>query len=173
MVVKRLAFLLILFLFLAGCGIEDSIEDKYPRADIVYDQNGNESNVYRAFNTSVQSVSNEIRDIEEPQDMAEKDGNVMMLYDDFLVYIYPDINNSDVLIEVSDDDFIEDNYDSDHFHKYGVFKKTKKYYGINNMTSGKYRGYIGESGKYVRNTGGFPSIRFGSMTRGGGPGVGK
>jgi hypothetical protein len=179
----------ILFL-LSGCSSAlDTVDRLYPMQDLVYDETGNTSKIFRAYQSSISEVTKAISNEEEPMKLSSSDDRTVLVYDDYLVQIYQDIQNSDdALVEVSDENFVKQNYTTDYFSTYGIADAAEEAYDMDlddhedsgSSSSGSssgfhYSGYVGNSG-YVKNTG-TPSVRFGSnvsnSVRGGGPGAGK
>ena len=148
--------------------------------DLVYDQAGNESQIFRAYQSSTDQVTKTISSQEEPLKISKKNDRTVMVYDDYLVQIYQDIETTeDSIIEVSDEKFVRQNYTTEFFTTYGVAETAEDAFDMNlddrDDPNYYYFGYIGSNG-YVKNTG-IPTVRFGSTVaepvRGGGPGAGK
>lgn len=167
---------------LSGCSSAlNTVDELYPMQDLVYDESGNKSNIFKAYDSSLKQVTNNIIEEDEAIDVSSKqDDRTVLVYDEHLIQIYQDIKNKDdVLIEVSDEKFVRQNYTTDYFTTYGIAESAEEAYDMNldDRDGGNfyYFGYIGNSG-YVKNTG-IPTVRFGSTVsnpvRGGGPGAGK
>ncbi|ELK48071.1 DUF4247 domain-containing protein [Halobacillus sp. BAB-2008] len=182
MKLKSIPVILLGLLCLTACSnVVDAVGDQYPMEDIVYDDVGNKSEIFRAYDQKPEKVAAGITDSEEAVHKASKDGRDLMLYDDYLVQVYQDTQKEeDTIIEVSDKEFVRNNYDSDFFSDYGIEEEAEEVYAIDLDNRGGffYTGYIGGSGgSYVKNAGSSPSVRQSSSTssgvRGGGPGAGK
>lgn len=181
---KILVGFLALIFVLTGCGVNSSIESEYAFVDRVTDEFGNQSNVYKAYNSTVPKVAEEIKTTTEPQKMSKEDAKRMvLLYEDSVVQVIQDLDDSkNVIIEVSSKEFIESNYNLSFFEVYGMLSLADDLFDFDKKKKKEddyYSGYIHSSGHYVQNTSsnGTKSIRFGSTTsksiRGGGPGSGK
>ncbi len=171
-----------ILLFLSGCSSAlDTVDQLYPMHDLVYDASGNTSTVFRAYQSSIKEATNAITEEEEPMKVSNKDSRTVLVYDKYLVQVYQDIENlDDALVEVSDEKFVRQNYTSDYFSTYNIADAAEEAFDMDlddrEDTDTYYSGYIGSNG-YVKNTGGVPTVRFGSSVensvRSGGPGAGK
>ncbi|MFD1020571.1 DUF4247 domain-containing protein [Thalassobacillus hwangdonensis] len=178
---KLAGVVLFIGVVLTGCStIDAAVDNNFPMEDIVYDDQGNTSKVYRAYGRSVEKAATIIQEDSEPLHKASKDGKNLMIYDDYLVQVYKDIENpDDSLVEISGEKFVRNNYDSAFFTTYGIANEAEDEFDmdLDNRSGGSYiyTGYIGKSG-YVKNSGN-PSVRMSSDSssgvRGGGPGAGK
>ncbi|WP_194287308.1 DUF4247 domain-containing protein [Gracilibacillus oryzae] len=168
-------------LFITGCSIKSVADEAYPMMDIVYDDYGNKSEIFRAYNTKIDKVTDRLIEEEEPIDYQTTNEKIVLIYDDYLVQVYPDIENEeDTLIEVSEEGFVQNNYASDFFDTYELSEAAADEFDFDegNSSGGShvYTGYVGTNG-YVKNTGSAPSVRGSTApsnaVRGGGPGSGK
>ncbi|AQQ52009.1 DUF4247 domain-containing protein [Planococcus lenghuensis] len=172
--------LIIMTLLLAGCGAASFIEDQYALVDIVTDAQGEESRVYRAPDSTIAAVVAEIDSQLPAEQISEEiDGKVVMIYEDRIIQVMEDVSGTgDTLIEVSTEEFVENNYGTNFFLIYGLASLADDFFDIKKKKQGSYlySGYI-NNGRYIKNAGGTGSIRFGSPgtdgIRGGGPGTGK
>lgn len=183
-----LFFLATIFL-LTGCTVAESVKALYPLEAYDYGENNTTSKVYRAFDKSIEEVSKELMEKNEPKESSPiKDDRMFLVYDDYLVQLMKDIEQpNDTLVQVMPNDFVSNTYNNtadiglleaylvasivddvfDVGYKSGYYKNKKKGYG----------GYISTSGKYHKSAVSSGSLRTGSTgskgVRGGGPGTGK
>lgn len=98
---------------LSGCqgGQTKSIQDRYP-LESVAKEGKQESYVYRAANRSVPEVAKELINEREPKQASKEDENQMFLvYSDKIYNLQKDKEKpSDTLIEISNKEFVRQNY---------------------------------------------------------------
>ncbi len=98
---------------LSGCqgGQTKSIQDRYP-LESVAKEGKQESYVYRAANRSVPEVAKELINEREPKQASKEDENQMFLvYSDKIYNLQKDKEQpSDTLIEISNKEFVRQNY---------------------------------------------------------------
>ncbi|MBM7649429.1 hypothetical protein JOC78_002382 [Bacillus ectoiniformans] len=184
---KRILFLFILLVsalgLLAGCGFtsaEEHIVENYPLIDAVESQVNSEdrSLIYQAENRKVEELADELIQVEEPDQTGKyTEGKQVLIYDDQFIILSEDPETPDhSLIEISDEEFVRDNYRPGFFtgmllgqflsNSFGSsWDKNARCRQYNNDDC--YNGY-GSSGGYYGGSSGR-----GSTFRGGGPGTGK
>jgi hypothetical protein len=163
-----------------GCGgVANSVKDTYPLEDVVYGDQGGSSKVYRAGNQTVQEVAKKIADKNPPKETSKKDPERMFLvYEDQLIQVMQDSKNpEDILVEVSEKEFVRKHYNTSFLETYLMFRVVDSLFDLGGRHRGGYGGYIRTDGRYSSNIPGGGSIRYGSRgatgPRGGGPGAGK
>jgi hypothetical protein len=177
--VKSAIVMLAVVVFLTGCGGNNFIASNYSLEDVVTDDRQNTSKVYRAENKAVPEVANILAKQEQPKEISKEDPERMFLvYNDRLIQVMRDAQQpADSLIEVSEKEFVRNNYNTSFLEAYLMYSIVDSLFGMGGRRQGGYGGYVGENGRYSKNTGAGGSIRYGSIRgtnpRGGGPGVGK
>jgi ABC-type glycerol-3-phosphate transport system substrate-binding protein len=182
---KKMTILIIaVSMLLAGCGdIKDTIGDQYQYEDVVYDDANSVTRIYRTSGTSVEKVAKELNEKHPAKEISKEDPERMLLmYEDDLVQVIKDPDQpQDVIVEVSEREFVRRNADRSMLETYFTlailmnflnYSRSSAYYG----SGGGYYGYIDMDGGYSKKKRS-GSVRYGSVTgvnpRGGGPGVGK
>ncbi|MDQ0299330.1 hypothetical protein J2S78_001750 [Salibacterium salarium] len=166
---------------LTGCiPSGDFIADTYDLENVMEDDANNESYVYRAAGETVPEVAQTIQGEDEPEDISEEDEERMFLaYEDRLVQVMEDPEEQqDTLVEVSEKEFVENNYSPSMLETYAMFRIIGDLYNMGNQNRDRgYEGYVGTGGNYHQNPGERGSNRSGSVSstnnRGGGLGTGK
>jgi hypothetical protein len=178
--VKSAIVLLTIVVFLTSCGAGNNfIANNYPLEDVVTDDRQNTSKVYRAENQPVPEVANILFKQSQPKEISKQDPDRMFLvYNDRLIQVMRDAQKpEDTLVEVSEKEFVRRNYDTSFLEAYLMYSIVDSLFDLRGKRHRGYGGYVGENGRYSKNTGTGGSIRYGSIgganPRGGGPGVGK
>ncbi|MFD3216015.1 DUF4247 domain-containing protein [Bacillus cereus] len=129
---------------LSGCqgGQTKSIQDRYP-LESVAKEGKQESYVYRAANRSVPEVAKELINEREPQQASKEDENQMFLvYSDKIYNLQKDKEKpSDTLIEISNKEFVRQNYQPSFLQGYIMGSILNDIFGSRKSSYGDYRGY--------------------------------
>ncbi|AHA08044.1 MULTISPECIES: DUF4247 domain-containing protein [Bacillus] len=129
---------------LSGCqgGQTKSIQDRYP-LESVAKEGKQESYVYRAANRSVPEVAKELINEREPKQASKEDENQMFLvYSDKIYNLQKDKEKpSDTLIEISNKEFVRQNYQPSFLQGYIMGSILNDIFGSKKSSSGDYRGY--------------------------------
>ncbi|EOW9528177.1 DUF4247 domain-containing protein [Bacillus cytotoxicus] len=125
-----------------GAGNEQSIQDRYPLESVAKDGK-QESYVYRAANKTVPQVAKELMDEKEPKQVSKEDENQMFLvYSDKLYNLQKDKEKpSDTLVEISNKEFVRQNYQPSFLQGYIVGSILNDIFGSYKSSRGDYRGY--------------------------------
>lgn len=126
---------------LSGCGAQP-VSSNYPLESVT--QNGSQaSSVYRAANKTVPQVAQEIAADRKPDQMSKEDAERMFLvYPDMWYHLQRDPQKpADTLIEVSNTEYVRQNYASDFLKGYLLATLIDNLFGGRNYYPGNYRGY--------------------------------
>ncbi|MGG2093562.1 DUF4247 domain-containing protein [Bacillus sp. S13(2024)] len=137
------SFVFIIALFaLSGCDNDKEVKDLYPLESVVKDGK-QESYVYRAANESVPNIAKKLADQKKPEQMSKEDENQMFLvYPDEWYNIQKDKEkSSDTLIEVSNKEFVRQNYQPSFLEGYIVGSIVSNLFDSHKSYYGDYRGY--------------------------------
>ncbi|MEX0414934.1 DUF4247 domain-containing protein [Bacillus sp. C30] len=129
---------------LSGCqsGQAKSIQDRYPLESVAKDGK-QESYVYRAANRSVPEVAKELISERKPKQASKEDENQMFLvYSDKMYNLQKDKEKpSDTLIEISNEEFVRQNYQPSFLQGYIMGSILNDIFGSRKSSYGDYRGY--------------------------------
>ncbi|SFL93444.1 DUF4247 domain-containing protein [Salibacterium qingdaonense] len=179
---KKVFIIMIALVFLlTGClsggGV---VSQHYELENVMEDEAGNESHVYTAPDTTVPQAAATIQEDSSPEEVsAEDEERMFLVYDDRTIQVMEDSQNpGDTLVEVSEQEFVENNYSPSMLETYAMFRIMSDLYNMGARTRDKqYEGYVGTNGNYHRDPSTRGSNRSGSVnstgTRGGGFGFGK
>ncbi|MGY4690883.1 DUF4247 domain-containing protein [Salibacterium sp. K-3] len=178
---KVLIIFTALILLLTGCLSQGGVASQhYELENVMEDEAGNESHVYRAENSTVPEAVETIREDSEPVEVSEEDEERMFLvYEDRTIQVMKDAEQpEDSLVEVSEQEFVENNYRPSMLETYAMFRIMSDLYNMGSRNRDReYEGYVGTNGQYHRDPSTRGSNRSGSVTstgtRGGGSGFGK
>lgn len=147
---------------LAGCSASasgnPSVTGGYPLISV--SKNGNqESYIYRAQKKSVPEVAKRLSEQKKPDQISKSSNQQMFLvYSGELYDIQRDKKNpTNTIIEVSNKEFVRNNYNSSFLKGYLSAVLLERLYRLGSNTLGKYRGYTG--GKTVQ-----PSAKYQAPT---------
>ncbi|MGA9287515.1 MAG: DUF4247 domain-containing protein [Anaerobacillus sp.] len=175
-------------LLLSACGItkdiQEIVEDRYQLEDVVESSVDSKdvSKVYQA-DEDISTVASHLQEQIKPNEVSElKEGKQILVYDDYIVTLSEDGDESKTLVEVASVGFVRDNYQPSFFDGLLAYyildqildvddwgKKQKN--RCKNSRGNCYGGYVTTGGSY-KGPSKVPSFR-GSSSRGGGPGTGK
>lgn len=127
---------------LTGCGSDQSVKSLYPLESVLKEGN-QESLVYRAENQSVPEVAKKLIDQKKPEQSSKEDNDQMFLvYPDEWYNIQKDKEKpSDTLIEVSNKEFVRQNYNPSFLEGYILASILDDIFGSHRSYKGDYRGY--------------------------------
>ncbi|NGP45043.1 DUF4247 domain-containing protein [Bacillaceae bacterium SIJ1] len=176
----------LMLLLLTACGdqsvsnyIEDT--DSYELKDVITSSadSSDYSKVYQVNGKSIEQVSDELKNWREPEEESDVvDGRKLMIYGEELVVLSEE--DGEAQVEVSEDDFVRDNYSPSFFNQLMTLAIINRFLGIDGWGTVQrdrcragdcYGGYTSSGGSYRGPSG--PSPFKGYSSRGGGPGVGK
>ncbi|MFD0772207.1 DUF4247 domain-containing protein [Bacillus sp. CGMCC 1.60114] len=127
---------------LSGCDNDKEVKDLYP-LESVLKEGKQESYVYRAANESVPDIAKKLADQKKPEQMSKEDENQMFLvYPDEWYNIQKDKEKpSDTLIEVSNKEFVRQNYQPSFLEGFIVGSIVSNLFDSHKPYYGDYRGY--------------------------------
>ncbi|RSL33362.1 DUF4247 domain-containing protein [Salibacterium salarium] len=165
---------------LSGCLSGDFISNTYELENVMEDGANNQSSIYRAEGSTVPEVAETIQGETKPEDVSSEDEERMFLvYQDRTVQVMEDPENQqDALVEVSEKEFVENNYSPSLLETYAMYRIIGDLYNMGGQNRDRgYEGYVGTGGNYHKNPGNKGSNRSGSVSstnsRGGGLFSGK
>lgn len=201
--VKKLLFVTVLaaVFLLSACSTQSSayqtiykddlakfVQNNYPLFDVVASatNSSNYSEVYVAEGRTMDEISNELTGVKQPEKVSDKnDSKQVLVYDKIFVILSIDEENSgNTLIELSNKEFVRNNYNPSFFQGMLLMSFLNNSFGVNDWGSSRstqcarnpaqcYGGYSSSGGSFkgYQNS---PSVRGGTATvRGGGTGAGK
>lgn len=169
-------------------GIAVFINNNYTFYDTVTSatNSSNYSEIYLARDKSIDEVTAELQDFEQPEKIGERqeDKQVLVYDDQFVILTDDEEYEGSTLIEVANKEFVRDNYNPSFFQGMLLMSFLNNMFGSNDWDRNQqakcqqnpnncYGGFSRSGGGYKGYTTP-PSVRGGSSSvRGGGPGAGK
>ncbi|REE88699.1 uncharacterized protein DUF4247 [Paenibacillus taihuensis] len=153
--IKILLVISLIFPLLAACGIEETIQEKYP-LESVNGSGSQTSYVYRAAGVSVPEVAKALIDESKPQQQsAEKTDHMFLVYSDKIIHLQQDAKKpEDTLVEVDTKEYVRNNYSSSFLQGYLLASLLSDLFDNGRYGQGSYRGYY-DRDKYKPNTGNY------------------
>lgn len=179
-----------LILLLTGCGQGDVSEyldgtNDYQLTDVITSSTDSSdySRIYTNSSKSLEQVSQELSDWKSPEESSQiVDGKQALIYDENLVVLTS--NEEGTQVEVSEDDFVRDNYRPSFFNQLLTLAVLNRFLGVSDWgrlqqsrcssltgNGSCYSGYATSGSGYRGPTSPSPFREYSS--RGGGPGSGK
>ena len=144
---RALAVMLAVSVLLAGCGAQNAenvIRDRYVLED-VQGSGTTTQKIYRAANSTVPNVANEIAGQDRPDEISKSSEDRMFLvYPDRMIHVQKDPEQaSDVLVEVNSKEFVRQNYDPSFLQGFLAASLISSFFGANwrSYPHGGYTGY--------------------------------
>ncbi|MCP8969428.1 DUF4247 domain-containing protein [Ectobacillus ponti] len=140
---KVVVAMAVAFTVLAGCGsVSQTVQKDYPLESVVRDGN-QRSYVYWAAGETVPQVAKKLTEQRQPDQMSKEDSKQMFLvYPDELYNLQQDADKpSDTIIEVSNDEFVRQNYSPSFLQGFLLASVLDNIFGGRGGYYGNYRGY--------------------------------
>ncbi|MCJ8012492.1 DUF4247 domain-containing protein [Paenibacillus sp. KQZ6P-2] len=140
---KILLVISLIMSLLTGCGIgSPNVKDTYPLESVNRDGSST-SYVYRATDKTVPEVAKQLSDEKKPDQMSQEDPEHMFLvYGNEYYHLQKDPNkDSDTLIEVDSQEYVQKNYDSSFLKGYLTASLIGQLFDSFGGGHGGYRGY--------------------------------